>query len=371
MLRNTSLVMPCGAFAVAVLCSFCVPHNCPGQDAHDLVKQARDKNRLAIDALHSISCRYQATKTYSYGRVESTPLTNYYRSGQTVRQVQTDGRMVREMLIRDGVLTTKSTTSRNGKNVTTASLSNYTMTRFNLTDLSEYCMFTFCGSKGDKSIEAGFDEWLNINSHKVASAERVTVAGRPHVKICIEFEHALRRTYWFDVNRNHLISKTLSEFFSSVDNEHQQITSEIQKFVSADGGLHFPQSIKITHANNSGKVHSSADVTIDNVRINQLIASNDLTIKFTPGTQIHNEITNKLCIVSSDGKIVETNEVIPQPGPPISAAAGPQKSAVYEKTVEREPLVNRILPYLSLVLLLGAGVVFFYRRRMQRKLEQE
>ncbi len=219
----------------------------------------------------------------------------------------------------------------------------------------------------------GFGELLKSLPHKTIIATSITEQGRELVKVEVEFEPNSLNTYWFDIGYNYLVKRVKLDYISPFTKNRENYVREVQKFYNAGNGVYFPELITVTHADPEGKVFSTTTVTITDIRVNKPIPPSDLTLTFPPGTEVHNHITNKISKVAADGKIIDTGESIRQPPPPVSPSANTATPQVvtHEKTVEREPLINRILPYLSLVLLLGAGVVFFYRRRMQRKLEQE
>ena len=219
----------------------------------------------------------------------------------------------------------------------------------------------------------GFGDLLKSLPHKIINTTSVTEQGRELVKVEVEFEPNSLNTYWFDIGYNYLVKRVKLDYISPFTKNRENYVREVQKFYNAGNGVYFPELITVTHADPEGKVFSTTTVTITDIRVNKPIPPSDLTLTFPPGTEVHNHITNKISKVAADGKIIDTGESIRQPSPPVSPSANIATPQVmtHEKTVEREPLINRILPYLSLVLLLGACAVFFYRRRVLRKLEQE
>lgn len=346
-----------------------------GDDTSTLVNSARNSNRSAIESIQTCSCNFEATTVYSYGKKMTTPLTQYWQSGSVVRQFTRDGNIWSDTICADGIRKViKCNYDENRRLVVSGHVSQYDGTRLGIDDLREHCLFTFLGTDtaGDPQRMVLFDELLMRVQHKILSASKIVESGTNAVKVDIKFAKPVSTTtYWFDVNKNYLIRKIQIDFTSSFSNKREIYTREIQKFHNAGNGIYFPELIVVTHTSEEGKVYSTTKANVSDIKINRQIPVKNMTMIFPPGISVTNAISGKVGKVNSDGKVVDTAEDIPQPGPPLTGTANREQPIVYEKTVEREPLVNRILPYLSLVLLVGAGVVFFYRRRMQRKLEQE
>ena len=290
-----------------------------------------------------------------------------------MREYTRDGNGYRDALIENGVVKAKFYDGSGEKNECTGVISQYEGNGMGIHDLHRHCLFRFIGgNEGTRSRQLVlFDDLLNTVEHKIISASEVMDQDRRAVKVVVEFKADHNSTYWFDTSRNFLIYREEVNYYNSTTKQQNRVVKEVQKFHHAGSGVYFPESIVVNHTVKDGKPYTKTYFNISNIRINKPIPISDMTLNFPPGSKVTNNITGKLAKVNSDGKLVDTSVDIPQPFPVSTSGAASAQPVEYEKTVEREPLLNRILPYLSLALLLSAASIFFYRRRMQRKSEQE
>ena len=359
------------AFTLVLVMSFC---RVWGSDPTERVAKVSDSNRISIDSIQTVSCRYSTLTTQSHGKTEQTLPAAYWKSNSVVREFVRNGDQWGDELCVDGVVSSKSTyLNEKGKIAIAGSISSSSSFALGIDRFAENCLFVFVRGNAKPPVMVGFGDLLKSLPHKIINTTSVTEQGRELVKVEVEFEPNSLNTYWFDIGYNYLVKRVKLDYISPFTKNRENYVREVQKFYNAGNGVYFPELITVTHADPEGKVFSTTTVTITDIRVNKPIPPSDLTLTFPPGTEVHNHITNKISKVAADGKIIDTGESIRQPSPPVSPSANIATPQVmtHEKTVEREPLINRILPYLSLVLLLGACAVFFYRRRVLRKLEQE
>lgn len=206
-----------------------------------------------------------------------------------------------------------------------------------------------------------FDRFLEV-AKGAPRVKRVKIDGRDCIRVTMDILTQTEKTYWFDVGRNYLVSKS-----AEVSKDHRT-ESENLDYVEPQPGVFFPTK-RVAKTYRGSEQRSHVCVTLSDVRINEPLADDVFRIPMIPsGTTCSDWIRKQRYPIDENwqqipGSKTEPLAMTPLPTPSSSSGEGTQYTA--QSTGEPKSW-TRWIAWGSLAILLLASTAWVYRRYQAR-----
>jgi hypothetical protein len=309
--------------------------------ADPLLDQIRTANRISVDSIHTLYCRFVSTYT-SRGATTEPEQGEYWRDGGVVRlRSSAEGKTV-DSVAKDAVVRTLG--RGNGRVIGT-------VVPLNGRPLAT-CDVWSLGLLGLPDPKRGFElvsfDELIGRGQQVGQVSEKKEFGRNEIVVEVITPDS-KWEVWFDAAVNYLIRRII------VTQDKKRTDVSVTRFAETMPGLFFPEQVEMRMVVD-GKPGDSRSTVFTDVRVNEPLSPSVFDFHFPAGLEVTDLVMGKTYITDADGR----------PGGQIKdleiGGAPPYSPAPKDVTKdEAKPWSNWILPG-SLGILGGAGALWLRSR---------
>jgi hypothetical protein len=277
------------------------------QPALDLLSEAREGNRAAIEAIETLNC----TVTMSYSPSDSPPYKSatfsfeYWRSRSGIRSRYNNLFGVVDEVLRDSRHCSLNT-SRASQGGSTPAYANVTADAGGaLGPHDAFCQGLLLLQGVGAKRAMTFDDLLNLHP-ELETAERRTEHGIDYIVVQLKLV-LNRQQLWFQPSANYLIQRQILTYKNNFGPQPQEERTEnvVTKFIEVQPGVFFPERVRCNYAYHRGVFGGTREAAFSHVKINAPLPATTFDLQFPAGTHVSDRTKGKQYVADAHGQPVE------------------------------------------------------------------